>query len=238
MTPLRVDGPIGARVVVLSNALGTTAELWDAQLPALGDYRVVRYEHSARDSVAALASDLLGELGAEGIGRFSLCGVSLGGMVGLQLALDAPDRLERLVLVATTARFGEPEEWRAKAALVRERGMEAVADDALERWLTPRFANRDRFRTMQLDYDAEHYARGLEAIGGFDVRDRLSDVGAPTLVLVGSADEATPPEDARLIADGIPDAALEVVPDAAHLPNLEQPEVVNTAVLRHLQALD
>ena len=121
MSDLRVDGPAGAPVVVLSNALGTNVALWDAQLPALGGYRVVRYEHPACDTVTALAADLVRELDAAGIERFSFCGVSLGGMVGMQLAVDAPDRLERLVLVATAARFGEPRDWQAKAALVRAR---------------------------------------------------------------------------------------------------------------------
>ena len=96
MSDLRLDGPTGAPGVVLSNALGTNVALWDAQLPALGAYSVVRYEHPAHDTVTALAADLVRELDTAGIERFSFCGVSLGGMVGMQLAVDAPGRLEQI----------------------------------------------------------------------------------------------------------------------------------------------
>ncbi len=234
MSDLRVDGPAGAPVVVLSNALGTNVALWDAQLPALGAYRVVRYEHPAYDTVTALAADLVRELDAAGIEHFSFCGVSLGGMVGMQLAVDAPGRLERLVLVATAARFGEPGDWQAKAALVRTEGMTSLAEDALVKWFTPAFANREPFRAMQLACAPHGYALGLEAIGDFDFRERLGDIRAPTLVVVGAGDAATTPDDARVLAEGIPHARLTVIHAAAHLPNVEQPSAFNRALVEHL----
>lgn len=235
MSNLRVDGPAGAPVVVLSNALGTSIELWNAQLPALRDYRVVRYEHPALDSVTALASELLGALVAVGIERFSFCGVSLGGMVGMELAADAPERVERLVLVATAARFGEPDDWHAKAALVRRQGMAAVADDALDKWFTAAFAHREPFRAMQLACAPDDYALGLAAIGGFDFRTRLADVQSPTLVIVGRHDSATTPHDARLIADGIGQARLATIEGAAHLPNVERAAEFNRELVDHLR---
>jgi len=234
VSDLRVDGPAGAPVVVLSNALGTSIELWDAQLPALRDYRVVRYEHPALDSVTALGSELLGALDAVGIERFSFCGLSLGGMVGMELAADAPERVERLVIVATAARFGEPEDWHAKAALVREQGMKAVAEDALDRWFTTGFAGREPFRAMQLACAPDDYALGLEAIGDFDFRTRLADVKAPTLVVVGRHDSATTPQDARGIADGIDGTRLVTIEGAAHLPNVERAAEFNRELVDHL----
>jgi pimeloyl-ACP methyl ester carboxylesterase len=100
--------------------------------------------------------------------------------------------------------------------------MESVAYDALDKWFTPAFAGRERFLRMQLDTPAEDYARGLEAIGGFDFRERLGQIRAPTLVIAGADDAATTPADAALIAERVPGARLVVVDDAAHLANVEQ----------------
>jgi 3-oxoadipate enol-lactonase len=223
-----------ARAVILSNALGTTAALWEPQLDALASFHVVRYEHRPRASVAALAADVLQLADDLGIERFSLCGVSLGGMVGMWLALEAPERLDRLVLVSTAARFGEPSQWRERAGQVRAEGMGAAAEDALGKWLTWRYRDREPFLRMQLDTPPGDYACGLEAIGGFDVRDRLGSISAPTLVVAGAEDVATTPADAAFLAEGIPNARLVVLAESAHLPNVEQPAAFNAALLEHL----
>jgi 3-oxoadipate enol-lactonase len=184
--------------------------------------------------VAGLAGEVLRLADGLGLERFSLCGLSLGGMVGMWLGANAPDRIDRLVLASTAARFGAPEEWRERAALVRAQGMDAVARDALEKWFTPGFTDRDPFLRMQLETPAEDYARGLEAIGGFDFRDRLGEIRARTLVIAGAEDVATSPEDAALIAERIPGARLVVLDGAAHLANVEQPAAFTAAVLDHL----
>src|SRR5262249_54696859 len=135
---LSLEGAQGVPVLVLSNALGTTSAMWEPQVSALRSrFRLVLYDHPALDSVPALSAALLRSLGERGIKRFSFCGLSLGGMVGMQIAVEAPERLDRLVLACTAARFGAPQEWAEKAALVRREGMNAVAHDALEKWLTP-----------------------------------------------------------------------------------------------------
>jgi len=222
--------------LVLSNALGTTAELWDPQLPVLGErFHVVLYDHLPRSSVADLGRDVLAMADDLGLGRFSLCGLSLGGMVGMWLAVNAPDRIGRLVLACTSARFGVPEEWGARAALVRAQGMPAVAYDALQKWFTPAYGGRERFLEMQLGIPREDYAQGLEAIGGFDFRERLGEIAAPTLVIAGAQDSATTPEDADFIARGIPSASLVVLEGAGHLANVEQSEAFTSAVLEHLR---
>jgi pimeloyl-ACP methyl ester carboxylesterase len=112
--------------------------------------------------------------------------------------------------------------------------MEEPAHDALEKWLTPAFPSRERFLEMQLAMDPEDYALGLLAIGGFDFRDRLDRILAPTLVIAGALDTATTPGDARFIAEGIFDARLVVLEGAAHLANVEQSAAFNAAVLEHL----
>jgi 3-oxoadipate enol-lactonase len=155
-------------------------------------------------------------------------------MVGMQLAVDAPQRLDRLVLACTAARFGQPEEWAVKAALVRREGMHFVAHDALEKWLTPAYEPREPYLEMQLSMRRESYARGLEAIGGFDFRDRLSEIATATLVIAGSEDEATTVDDAEFITRHIRGARLIVLEGAAHLANVERPDEFTTAVIEHV----
>jgi 3-oxoadipate enol-lactonase len=184
--------------------------------------------------VDELADALLDALARVGLARVSFCGLSLGAMVGMSIAADAPERIDRLVLACTAARFGEPEEWAQRAAFVRAHGVAEVARDALHKWFTPAFADRDRFLEMQLDCDPEEYALGLEAIGGFDFRARLGEIQAPTLVIAGAQDTATPPAEAAAMTDGIPDARLVVLDDAAHLANVQAPQAFTLAVLEHL----
>jgi pimeloyl-ACP methyl ester carboxylesterase len=155
-------------------------------------------------------------------------------MVGMRLALSARQRVGRLVLACTSARFGVPAEWRDRASLVRGSGMQAVAYDALDKWFTPGFGDRERFLDMQQTKPAEDYALGLAAIGSFDVRSELGSVNAPTLVISGAEDTATPPVDGAYLAERIPRARHLVIPDAAHLANVEQADVFNEAVLMHL----
>ena len=152
------------------------------------------------------------------------------------LGAEAPDRVDRLVLACTSARFGEPVTWTRRAAQVRALGMDAVAHEALDKWFTPSFRDREPFLEMQLRTPPEHYALGLEAIGGFDFRERLGEISAPTLVLAGAEDEATTPADAAFIAARIPRARLVVLDDAAHLANVERPRSFNHELVRHLRA--
>lgn len=227
------DGP----AVILSNALGTTSELWNAQLPALAsEFRVVRYEHAPLSSVDALGEQVISIADSLDLDRFSFCGLSLGGMVGLWLGVHAPDRLDRLVVACTSVRFGVPDQWYDRAALVRSSGMSAVAYDALDKWFTPAYAETERFLRMQLETAAEDYALGLEAIGGFDFRNELDAVLVPTLVIAGADDVATTPADAAAIASGVASGRLAVLENAAHFANVEQPAAFNVALLDHLRS--
>ena len=164
----------------------------------------------------------------------SFCGLSLGGAVGMWLGANAPERLDRLVLAGTSAYFGPPERWVERAQLVRAEGTEPIADATMGRWFTPAFAGIAPYRAQLVATPSEGYAACCDALRVWDFRDSLGSIGAPTLVLVGSDDPATPPDQAQLIAEAIPDSQLEVVGGAAHLLNVEQPEVFNRAVLRHL----
>ncbi|MGH3137039.1 MAG: 3-oxoadipate enol-lactonase [Gaiellaceae bacterium] len=238
-------------VLVLSNSLGTTVHLWDAQIPSLeGNFRVVRYDHRGHGgsaladepvTVASLARDVVALLDRLEIERASFCGLSLGGMVGMALALEAPDRLNRLVLCCTAAYLGPPEGWYERARLVRARGTAAVAERVLERWFTERFraehgATVKHFRQMLEGTPREGYAACCEAIAGWDVRTGLDAIRAPTLVIAGADDVATPPEDAAFLAESIPGAELSVLPGAAHLANVEQRNLFDRVLFRHLTA--
>jgi len=150
------------------------------------------------------------------------------------LGANAGDRLDRLVLAGTSAYFGPPERWIERAETVRAQGMEPIADATMERWFTPAFDDVGVFRARFVATPPEGYAACCDALRDWDFRDELGSISAPTLVLVGSEDPSTPPDQAQLIADGIPSSRVEVIPEAAHLLNIEQPEAFNRAVLAHL----
>jgi 3-oxoadipate enol-lactonase len=225
--------------VVLCGSLGSTSAMWAPQLPALQGRRVVKIEHPGHggapvtdvQTVADLAARVLAEAGAD---TFSFVGLSLGGAVGMRLALDAPDRIEKLVLACTAARFGEPDAWHERAATVRERGPAAIADAVLARWFSPGFGDVGEYRDMFLSVDPEGYARCCEALARWDVRDELAGIAAPTLVIAASEDPSTPPPVVEAVAAAIPGARLEVVTNAAHLVNVERPAEFNRLLEDHL----
>jgi 3-oxoadipate enol-lactonase len=245
----RLHGPEGAPVVVLSNSLGTTQELWERQLPALAEhFRIVTYDHPGHGlsalperpcTVESLAQGLLALLEELEVDRVSLCGVSLGGMVGVALALAAPRRIQRLVLASTSAYLGPPEGWAERARVVRTEGMDAIADVVVGRWFTPALAHEEpetvaRFRAMLTATPPEGYARCCEAVGAWDARECISGIAAPALVIAGEEDPATPVEHAELIAARVAGSRLVVLERAAHLANVERADAFTAAVLEHL----
>jgi 3-oxoadipate enol-lactonase len=241
----RIDGP----VVVLGTSLGTTTAMWDPQVPALAERcRVVVLDHRGHGgsevvagpaTIGDLGGDVLALLERLRIDRFSWVGLSLGGMVGMWLATRQPDRVERLALVSTAAHLPPAEGWLDRAATVRRDGTAAIADAVVGRWFTPGFVERERavvdaHRAMLLATAPEGYASCCDAIAGMDLRPDLPAATVPTLVIAGANDPATPPSFAEEIADGIPGAGLEVVPDAAHLGNVEQPARVTKLLVDHI----
>jgi 3-oxoadipate enol-lactonase len=226
-------------VLALPSSLGTTTELWDRNVGYWSDsFRLLRYNQRGRISVEQLGRDLL-ELPVESE-RVSICGLSLGGATAMWVAANAPERIDRLVLACTSARFGETGAWLERAAIVREHGLEAIADDIVGRWFTPAAPAEvvERFRQMLVDTPRDKYAACCEALAHWDFRDRLGEIQAPTLVIAAAEDRATPPEHAELLVHGIPDAKLVVLPDAAHLANLERAEAFSSLVSEHLAPVE
>ena len=245
----RLQGRPGGHVLVLSNSLGTTQELWDRQLPELAErFHVLTYDHPGHGAsdlperpctVEALAHGLLELLDELDVGRVSFCGVSLGGMVGWHSRSRRRSVSSGSSSACTSAYLGPPEAWAQRARTVRTDGMEAIADTVVGRWFTPEFSRTEpetvaRFRAMLASTPPEGYARCCEAVGAWDARDRISAISAPALVVAGAEDPATPIEHAELVASRIPGARLHVLEGAAHLANVEQAEAFTQAVLEHL----
>ena len=245
----RTDGPESKPVLVLASSLGTSWELWDAQIGSLvRDFRVIRFDPpghgrspipDAPVTVESLADGVVEFLDAVELERVSFCGLSLGGMVGMALAIRAPERVDRLVLCCTAAHLGPAEGWHERAKVVRMRGTSAIAEAVIGRWFTERFRSESpgtvaSFREMLERTPAEGYAACCEAIAGWDARSAVSAIRAPTLVISGEDDVATPPEDGAFLAASIPGADLVVLPACGHLANLERTDLFTRALLEHL----
>ncbi|WP_214366116.1 3-oxoadipate enol-lactonase [Pseudonocardia sp. H11422] len=245
-----IDGPADAPVLVLGPSLGTDVGLFDAQVAALADrWRIVRFDlrgHGGSPTppgpytMSDLAGDVLALLDSLGVERFHYAGVSIGGAIGQWLAIHAGHRLLSLAVCASAAQFADPESWPVRAASVRAEGTEILVPSRTGTWFVPQFAHdrpqeAGRLLDMLRATSREGYAGCCEAIGAFDVRDQLSRITVPTLVIAGADDPATPVEMVRAIALGIAGATFVVVGDAAHLVNAEQPEAVNQALAEHLE---
>jgi 3-oxoadipate enol-lactonase len=246
------DGPPGAPVLVLGNSLGTTGAVWDRQRPVLREhFRLLGYEHRGHGSSPAppgpctiddLGRDVLALLDAQGIGRFRYCGISLGGMIGLWLAARAPDRIAGLGLCCTAAFLPPAGFWADRAARVRSAGMARVAGQIAERWFTPAFRAAEpytvrAFTASLTGIGPAGYASCCDAIAAMDLRPLLGEVRAPTLVLAGAEDAATPPWHGAVIAAGLPDARLAVIRGAAHLANVSAAGQVTAMLLSHLRTV-
>jgi len=239
-----VDGPADGPVVVLGSAIGTDAGLWARQVPALAQrYRVVRYEHRGHGrspappgpyTLADLGGDVLARLDSLGVDRASFGGVSLGAMVAMWIAAHAPGRVDRLVLVATSAKLPQ-DLWAERARVARAEGLEPLADRVVERWFTPAYAAGHpdvvaAFRAAFLSTDPEGYAGCCDAIRSMDLERHLGRIAAPALVVAGTDDVATPPSHGERIRDGIRHGRLALVPGAAHLPTVSHPDVIAAMV--------
>jgi 3-oxoadipate enol-lactonase len=184
--------------------------------------------------------DALAILDALGVRKAHWCGLSMGGMVGQWLGANAPDRFERIVLANTACHYPDPTNWLARIKSVREGGLAAVADAVVAGWLTEGFRAREpavtaKLKAMLLSSPVEGYLACCEALSRLDQRDLLPKIKAPTLVIAGRHDKATPVEAGEAIRNGIPGARM-IVLDAAHISNVEQSEAFGHTVLDFLHS--
>jgi 3-oxoadipate enol-lactonase len=243
-----VTGPEDAPVLVLSNSLGTTLDMWEPQLALADAFRLVRYDtrgHGGSPApdgdyeLADLGGDVIELLDHLGVEQAHFAGISLGGMVGMWLGTYARDRVDRLVLISTSSRLGPPEGWRDRARTVRAQGTGAIVDATLERWLSAEFRRREpatvaRIKAMFEGIDDEGYARCCGAIERMNLTPTLPGILAPTLVIAATDDPATPPQHARIIANAIPGARLEILEPGRHLLNIERADEVTALIREHL----
>jgi len=247
---VEVEGPQGAPVLMLSNSLGTTLRMWDAQVaPFTQHFRLVRYDRRGHGksgvpkgpyTMERLGRDVLAVLDGLGVKKINWCGLSMGGMVGQWLGANAPERVERLVLTNTSSFFPDKNGWNERLKLVEEKGIAAFAAPNMARWFTKGFLEREpqKVAGIQAMFAAtplEGYLACGAAVRDMDQRDLLPRIKAPTLVIAGKHDGATPPEANEYISNHIPGAKFALV-DAAHLSNIEQSEAYTKAVLAFLLA--
>lgn len=243
-----MTGPEGAPVLVLSNSLGTTLDMWAPQVDALSKhYRVLRYDTRGHGgSFVPLGAYTLDELGRDVIAlldalqieRAHFCGISMGGLTGQWLGRYASERIDRLIVANTAARVGTLEGWRERAALVRAHGMADVAAGAAGRWFTADFVAREPGIVQRLTdglraTSAQGYAGCCDALALADLRGEIDRIAVPTLVVAGRCDPVTTVDDARFIAERVA-GAHRVTLEASHLSNIEAAAAFNAAVLAFL----
>lgn len=217
-THYELAGPHDAPVLVLSHALGTNLTLWDQQVDGLrGSFRILRFDTRGHGKSAApggpytlpfLASDIVTLLDELGLSRVHFCGVSMGGLIGQYLAVHHPERIARLVLSNTGAKIGNAEKWDRRIRLVTEAGMPAVFEEVLDGWFSAPF--RD-LHPLVVDWLAralkatapEGYIGCCEALRDADLSQHLEQIKAPTLVVAGTEDQATPMASAQFLQQRI-----------------------------------
>jgi 3-oxoadipate enol-lactonase len=245
---VEVEGPEGAPVLMLSNSLGTDLSMWDDQAEAFArHFRLVRYDrrgHGRSDvppgpyTMERLGRDVIAVIDALGIERMNWCGLSMGGMVGQWLGANAPERIDKLILSNTASYYPDKKLWDDRLRFARNNGIPAVAAATMERWFTKEFRDRSpdtiaRVIAMFEKTNIEGYLGCSAAVRDMDHRDLLPKITAPTLVIAGRYDPATPPEMNQFIAARVPGARLAFI-DAAHLANIEQPQAYTDTVLEFL----
>lgn len=234
--------------LVFSNSLVTDLTVWDKQVAALSRrFRILRYDQRGHGKTAApegavrfpdLAADVLSLLDHFGIARCTYIGLSMGAPTGLQLYAGHPGRIERFVFSdgqAATAATGAGT-WRERIEFARAKGMEAVADATVERWFSPEFIASGRAepaRRMMAAISMEGYAACAGALQDYDFAAVLPTISVPTLLIAGARDGAMPTT-MRRMGEAIPGAEMTEIPDAGHIPNFEQPELFNHALIGFL----
>jgi 3-oxoadipate enol-lactonase len=245
-----VDGPPDGPALLLINSIGSTRELWARQMPGFtGMYRVIRYDTRGHGrssvprgdyTIEQLGRDALAVLDDAHAASAHACGISLGGLTAQWLGVNAAARVNSLVLANTAARIGTVVSWAERIALVREKGMSAVADLTIPRWFSPAFQERDpdtvhAFRTMIQGCPPEGYLGCCAALRDADLREQIAAIRCPTLLIASTEDAATPQEGLAFIRDRVAGAQMVTVA-SRHLSNVECAEEFTAAVLDFLPA--
>ena len=238
-------------LLVFVNSLGTDLRIWrDVVIRLAGDVAILLYDtrgHGLSEtgatpySIGLLAADLAALLDHVGAKRATICGVSVGGLIAQQLAVDRPDLVEALILCDTLAKIGDGAMWDARIAAIRHGGIASISTAILERWFTPGFRDPGNpdfagYRTMLERQPVEGYVATCAALREADLRTAAARIAVPTICIVGDQDGSTPPRAVADFAKSIPRARFEVIKQCGHLPSIEQPEAL-TAIIRAFHSL-
>jgi len=254
--PFRVSlsGPEEGPVLILSNSLGTTLEMWEEQAAAFSStYRVVRYDTRGHGgspvtpgpyTFDGLGDDVLAIMDGLGIHRAAFCGISMGGHTALWLALHAPERFTGVAVCNSAAKIGAASAWEERAAAVRKDGvsaMKALAESSPQRWFTDAFVQAEPQKVAQAQswiagIHPEGYAACCEALAQSDLRAELGRISIPVLLLAGESDPVTTVADAESMQKAIAGSKIATVP-ASHLSNLEAPQAFDQALAAFLASL-
>lgn len=241
-----VSGPAGAPPLLLVNSIGATRDvLWRRQVPVLAErFRVITYDtrgHGESDvprgdySLRDLGQDAIAVLDAEGIDTAHICGISMGGITALWLGVYAGSRVRSLVVANSAARIGSIQSWSDRVALVRNEGMAGVATQAMPKWFTPAFRERDpetvdAFRRMVESIPVTGYLGCCAALRNSDLRELIGSVAVPTVAIAGSDDPLTPPDALAFIHERVRGSKLVTLP-CSHISNAELPAEFNEVVM-------
>jgi 3-oxoadipate enol-lactonase len=246
------EGPRAGRAVVFINSLGTDFRIWDEVVaPIARQRRVIRYDkrghglselRTGQMEIADFALDLAGLLDHLHTGPATIVGLSIGGLIGQEFYRLRPDLVASLVLNDTGHRIGNNEFWDGRIGAVERGGIEAIGDAVMQRWFTEDYqknypAMMAGWRAMLVRTPKEGYVAACRAIRAADLTEGAKQIRAPTTVIVGDQDLATPPDLARELAGLIPGAKLEIVAGAGHLPCIEKPDVMRGLIEAHLKAV-
>lgn len=247
-----LKGPQQGQVVMLSNSLASNLSMWDLQTQELiqAGYQVLRYDTRGHGdsavpeepySMEQLLKDAVGLLDSLGLERVHFCGLSLGGMLGQMLGVRYPHRLHRLLLCSTAAYLGPPQMWEDRMQTARSQGMQPLVQPTIDRWFTQQGQRKlpeqvQKFKNMIQNTPVQGFCGCCAAIRDMDLRQEIVQIKTPTLVVSGELDQGTPVEEARFIQEQIPGARLEVIPQTAHMLNVEQAERFNSILLGFLRS--
>lgn len=235
----RLDGGPGAPVVMLSNSLMSDHTMWDPQMPALLErFRVLRYDtrgHGESEATPApyrieqLADDAAALIEAAGVGAVHFVGLSMGGMIGQQLAVRHPTKVLSLSLCDTASEMPPAAMWNERIAAARAGGVALLVDNTIKRWFVASFVEREpetiaTVRRMIAKTSAEGYIGCASAVRDMSQTHILRQIAVPTQVIVGREDPACTLAASEVLQREIAGATLHVIDDAAHLSNIEKPE--------------
>lgn len=243
------DGDPHKPAIIFSNSLGTDHSMWDGQLESLRrDFYIIRYDTRGHGltsapkgpyTIAQLAKDVLGLLDYLGIDKAFYCGISMGGLIGQWLAVNASERLEGLVIANTAPKIGTELAWNERAALVRKEGLKTIAESAPSRWFTPEFFGTCPAVVNELlvnlkNTSPEGYASCCEALAQEDLQEQITNIKIPTLIIAGAKDPVTTIVDAQLMHEKIGSSIIHEL-SASHISSIEAEDEFNINLKKFLR---